>query len=94
MFTLNENYTNNVANKLLTVQNCREDIIGELDAIIQYENHYYATDDPTAKATILDIVNEEKMHVGQLQPDRISHILPMIYGIPHYVEHPPKGDNP
>ncbi len=62
--TLSDN--NNVANKFLTVQNCREDIIGELDAIIQYENHYYATDDPTAKATIMDIVNEEKVHVGQL----------------------------
>lgn len=49
-----------------TAQDCREDIIGELMAITQYENHYYATDDPVAKATILDIMNEEKMHVGQL----------------------------
>ncbi len=50
----------------LTAQNCREDIVGELLAITQYENHYYATDDPTARATILDIMNEEKVHVGQL----------------------------
>ena len=53
-------------NRFLTTQNARDDIIGELDAIIQYENHYNQTDDPTAKATILDIVNEEKVHVGQL----------------------------
>lgn len=61
------NYDNsNKTNDFLTTQNCREDIIGELDAIIQYENHYNSTDDPVAKATILDIVNEEKLHVGQL----------------------------
>ncbi len=49
-----------------TAQDCREDIIGELMAITQYENHYYATDDPVARRTILDIMNEEKLHVGQL----------------------------
>lgn len=49
-----------------TAQDCREDIVGELLAITQYENHYYSTDDPTARATILDIMNEEKVHVGQL----------------------------
>ncbi len=49
-----------------TAQDCREDIIGELAAITQYESHYYATDDPVARATILDIMNEEKLHVGQL----------------------------
>ena len=53
-------------NRFLTVQNARADIIGELDAIIQYETHMHATTDPSARATILDIVNEEKLHVGQL----------------------------
>lgn len=53
-------------NKFLTAQNCRADIIGEIDAISQYEKHYFATDDPSAKAAILDIMNEEKVHVGQL----------------------------
>lgn len=57
---------NNMANNFVTAQNCREDIIGELDAITQYENHYFATDDPTARATIQDIMDEEKVHVGQL----------------------------
>ena len=60
------NIYDNRANSFMTAQNCREDIIGELDAITQYENHYYATDDPVARATILDIMNEEKLHVGQL----------------------------
>ena len=54
------------SNRFLTVQNARADIIGELDAIIQYETHLHATTDPVARATITDIVNEEKLHVGQL----------------------------
>ncbi len=56
----------NQGNQFLTAQNARADIIGELEAIIQYEAHLQETDDPTAKATITDIVNEEKLHVGQL----------------------------
>ena len=59
-------YEQNNQNQYLTTQNCREDIIGELEAIILYENHLHSTDDPIAKATIQDIVNEEKLHVGQL----------------------------
>lgn len=53
-------------NKNITIQNARADIIGELDAIIQYDNHLDVTEDPVAKQTIADIINEEKMHVGQL----------------------------
>ena len=56
----------NRSNNLITTQNCREDIIGELEAIIQYENHLFSTDDPVARAIIQDIVDEEKLHVGQL----------------------------
>jgi len=56
----------NLINHNITTQNTRADIIGELDAIIQYENHLEITDDPVAKHTIEDIVREEKMHVGQL----------------------------
>ena len=59
----------NVSNKtnvVLTAQNARLDIIGELEAIIMYQNHLDATDDPDAKKTIRDIMEEEKVHVGQL----------------------------
>ena len=56
----------NSTNEFLTAQNCREDIIGELDAIIQYEKHLAETDNPSAQNTIKDIVKEEKLHVGQL----------------------------
>ena len=60
------NNSSNKSNQTLTAQNARLDIMGELEAIILYQNHYDATDDPDAKRTILDIMNEEKLHVGQL----------------------------
>lgn len=47
-------------------QNTRLDIIGELDAIIQYETHINSSVDPVYRNTLQDIVNEEKVHVGQL----------------------------
>lgn len=56
----------NKTNQTQTAQNARLDIIGELEAIIMYQNHYDATDDQDAKRTISDIMEEEKLHVGQL----------------------------
>ena len=56
----------NKSNQILTAQNARLDIIGELEAIVMYQNHYDATDDADAKKTIADIMEEEKVHVGQL----------------------------
>lgn len=58
--------TNDMTNNFKTIQNAREDIIGELDAIIQYENHLMETNNGSAKETIRDIAKEEKLHVGQL----------------------------
>ncbi len=58
--------TNDMTNNFKIIQNAREDIIGELDAIIQYENHLMETNDEKAKETIRDIIKEEKLHVGQL----------------------------
>ena len=47
-------------------QQTRLDIIGELDAVIQYEKHLASTADPIYKKTLTDIVSEEKLHIGQL----------------------------
>ncbi len=58
--------SSNFSNMFLTAQNCREDIIGELEAIIQYEKHLHETDNLSAQKTIQDISKEEKLHVGQL----------------------------
>lgn len=62
-FTIMDNQNPNMLN---TLQNARADVIGELEAIIQYENHAEQTNDNLAKETIRDISKEEKLHVGQL----------------------------
>ncbi len=66
-----QNYTNilessKAFNRLTLAQNTRLDIIGELDAIIQYENHIASSNDEVVNHTLQDIANEEKLHVGQL----------------------------
>lgn len=48
------------------IQAIRLDIAGELEAIYIYDAHVQATDDPRAKAVIVDIRDEEKVHVGEL----------------------------
>lgn len=53
-------------NNFTTLQNARLDVVGELDAIIQYESHLNQTNVESAKNAISDIVKEEKLHVGQL----------------------------
>lgn len=49
-----------------TIQNAREDVIGEFDAIIQYANHLRSTDNLAAQVTTRSIMQEEMVHVGEL----------------------------
>lgn len=49
-----------------TLQNARKDLVGEIDAIIQYDDHLHKTDNKLAKETWENIRNEELMHVGEL----------------------------
>lgn len=44
----------------------RTDIIGELEAINQYNMHIGATDNQLARAVWTDIMNEERVHIGEL----------------------------
>lgn len=60
------NILNNQPNNYSNIQNCRADIIGELEAIIQYNAHLEQTDNEKTKETIKDIMLEEMIHVGQL----------------------------
>ncbi len=53
-------------NEFETVQSARKDLIGELDAIIQYDEHLHFTNNEVAKATWENIRNEELTHVGEL----------------------------
>ena len=59
-------YTLMEGNLSTMTQNTRLDIIGELEAIIQYESHINSSTDPKYRETLQDIVDEEKVHVGQL----------------------------
>ena len=48
------------------LQKARKDLIGELDAVIQYDDHIHTSNVEAAKATWVDIRNEELVHVGEL----------------------------
>ena len=50
----------------VTLQRVRKDLIGELDAILQYDTHIHESDNEVAIATWEDIRNEELVHVGEL----------------------------
>jgi rubrerythrin len=65
LFNILDN-SNNRSNDFTTLQSARLDLIGELEAIVQYENHLMQTTNGSAQSTIKHIVKEEKMHVGEL----------------------------
>ena len=56
----------NMNEQIMNAQNVRTDRMGELEAIILYQSHISATDNPTVRKTLTDIMDEEKVHVGQL----------------------------
>lgn len=43
----------------------REDVAAEHEAVHLYLAHADATDDPVARAVLIDIANEERVHVGE-----------------------------
>ena len=49
-----------------TLQNARKDLIGEWQAVIQYDEHLHTTNIDAAKATWKNIRDEELVHVGEL----------------------------
>ena len=48
------------------LQKARRDLIGEVQAIIDYAEHIHTSDDAVANATWQDIIHEEMVHVGEL----------------------------
>ena len=60
------NNNSNSANDFETLQNARKDLIGELQAIIEYDDHLHKTNSEIAKVTWENIRNEEMTHVGEL----------------------------
>lgn len=49
-----------------TLQKARQDLIGEIQAVIEYDNHIRSTNVKLAKETWENIKNEELVHVGEL----------------------------
>ena len=51
-------------NKILN--NLRQDLVGELEAINQYQEHIDESDDEEIKKILTHIMNDEKEHVAEL----------------------------
>lgn len=60
------NMRQNGAMDFETIQNARKDLVGEIEAIIQYDDHLHRTNIDVAKQTWENIRNEEITHVGEL----------------------------
>ena len=65
-FNGNSNQSHGGVMDFETLQNARKDLIGELEAIIQYDDHLHKTNVDAAKSTWIDIRNEELVHVSEL----------------------------
>jgi hypothetical protein len=70
-YSANDNYSNSRIEKSAvgdfdTLQKARQDLIGEIQAVIEYDAHLRSTNDRLAKATWENIKNEELVHVGEL----------------------------
>jgi len=48
------------------LKNLREDLIGELGAINQYQEHINEVDDEEIKKVLTHVMNDEKEHVAEL----------------------------
>ena len=56
----------NGAGDFETLQNARKDLVGEIEAIIAYDDHLHKTNIDLAKQTWKNIRDEELTHVGEL----------------------------
>ena len=69
MFNLNNGFNADYTPSIMnfdTLQKARQDLIGEIQAIIEYDNHLHNTNDRLARQTWNSIKNEELVHVGEL----------------------------
>ena len=69
MFNFNNSYgydANGVMMNFDTLQKARQDLIGEIQAVIEYDSHLHSTNDKMAREVWKHIKNEELVHVGEL----------------------------
>lgn len=50
----------------MELQKARQDLIGEIEAIIQYDNHINTATNNMARETWMNIKQEELVHMGEL----------------------------
>lgn len=55
-----------MSEELETIEAIRQDIVGELEAVSQYERHAANTTNQKAKKVWSDIADEERVHTGEL----------------------------
>ena len=68
MFSIN-NFNSEITPSVMnfdTLQKARQDLIGEIEAVIEYDTHIHSTNDVVAKKVWQSILNEELVHVGEL----------------------------
>ena len=68
MFNFN-NYNNENLTPTMTfdtLQKARQDLMGEIQAVIEYDAHIHSTNDKIAKQVWQSIKSEELVHVGEL----------------------------
>ena len=70
MFNYNNQYFNDNPNNSImsfdTLQKARQDLIGEIQAVIEYDTHLHSTNNHVARQTWEHIKNEELTHIGEL----------------------------
>lgn len=66
MFNNNTNCSGCPDRDFPTLQKARQDLIGELQAIVEYDDHVHTTDNDLARRTWQNIRDEELVHVGEL----------------------------
>ena len=58
--------TNNYLGDFETIRKVRQDLIGEIQAIIEYDNHIHNSTNTLSVETWKSIKSEELVHVGEL----------------------------
>lgn len=66
MFSIRTLQNTNDMQTFKTIQKARTDLVGEINAIIEYEDHISSTNNMIAKQTWSIIVQDELSHVGEL----------------------------
>lgn len=69
MFSGNNNFNADITPSIMnfdTLQKARQDLIGEIQAVIEYDAHIHSTNNIVARQTWHSIKNEELVHIGEL----------------------------